>query len=80
MSNSSGETGMDNFTIAELGVFLGVLGGVLTSLILTFQKSKCETINCCGIRCKRKVDDPPHPPGDGQNPNPAPALPALPRA
>ena len=74
MSNSSGETGMDNFTIAELGVFLGVLGGVLTSLILTFQKSKCETINCCGIKCKRKVDDPPQ---DGQNPNPA--LPALPR-
>ena len=77
MSNSSGETGMDNFTIAELGVFLGVLGGVLTSLILTFQKSKCETINCCGIKCKRKVDNPPPDPPE-QNPNPA--LPALPRA
>ena len=49
---------MENFTIAELGVFLGVLGGVMTSLILTFQKSKCETINCCGIKCKRKVKDP----------------------
>ena len=74
MSNSSEDSGMENFTIAELGVFLGVLGGVLTSLILTFQKSKCETINCCGIKCKRKVDDPPPDP-----PNPAPALPALPR-
>ena len=44
---------MDNFTMAELGVFIGVLGGVLTSLILTFQKSKCETIECCCIKCKR---------------------------
>ena len=49
---------MENFTIAELGVFLGVLGGVMTSLILTFQKSKCETINCCGVKCKRKIKDP----------------------
>ena len=43
--------------MAELGVFIGVVGGVLTSLILTFQKSKCETISCCGIKCKRKVED-----------------------
>lgn len=50
---------MENFTLAELGVFCGVLGGVFTSLILTFQKSKCETINCCGVKCKRKVKDPP---------------------
>ena len=46
--------------MAELGVFLGVLGGVMTSLILTFQKAKCEQIKCCGISCKRKV--PPDPP------------------
>ena len=48
---------MENFTIAELGVFLGVLGGVMTSLILTFQKSKCETIECCGLKCKRKIKE-----------------------
>jgi hypothetical protein len=58
---------MENFTIAELGVFLGVLGGVMTSLILTFQKSKCETISCFGVKCKRKIPaeedpNPPNPP------------------
>ena len=52
---------MEGYTLAELGVFIGVLGGVLTSLILTVQKSKCETIDCCGIKCKRKIIIPPPP-------------------
>ena len=57
--------------MAELGVFLGVLGGVMTSLILTFQKSKCEQIKGCGINCKRKVpDDPPPAPEQIVPPNP----------
>jgi len=52
--------------MAELGVFLGVLGGVLTSLILTIQKSKCKNIKCCGIECERRPelktnDEPPTP-------------------
>ena len=45
--------------MAELGVFLGVLGGVLTSLILTLQKSKCLSVDCCCIKCIR-----PPPPAD----------------
>ena len=59
---------MENFTMAELGVFIGVLGGVVTSIILTVQKSKCETITCCGIHCKRKLPVK----------NPAPAIPPIP--
>ena len=50
---------MENYTLAEMGVFIGVLGGVFTTLILTVQKSKCETIDCCGIKCKRKIVIPP---------------------
>ena len=53
---------MQTYTLAEMGVFIGVLGGVLTTLILTVQKSKCETIDCCGIKCKRKIKEPD---GDG---------------
>jgi hypothetical protein len=48
---------MNDFTMAELGVFIGVVGGVCTSLILTFQKSKCETIKCCGCEIKRYVKE-----------------------
>lgn len=66
---------MNNFTMAELGVFIGVLGGVLTSIILTVQKSKCETIDCCGIKCKRKpeinTDNP------SLNPPPPPLIPPI---
>ena len=59
---------MDPFTLAELGVFRGVLGGILTSIMLTIQKSKCKTINCCGMKCERDIkkttppQDPPDPP------------------
>ena len=64
---------MNPFTMAELGVFIGVLGGVLTSLILTIQKSKCETISCCGAKCKRKVaEKPPNPPSLQTPPPPPP--------
>tara|TARA_Y100001970_G_scaffold266905_1_gene356198 strand:- start:1252 stop:1470 length:219 start_codon:yes stop_codon:yes gene_type:complete len=61
MDNSTTSSGMENFTMAELGVFLGVVGGVLTSLIFSIQKSKCDTIDCCGIRCHRKIPDEPNP-------------------
>ena len=44
---------MEEFTMAELGVFLGVVGGILTSLLLTIQKSKCSKIGCCGAECIR---------------------------
>ena len=48
---------MESFTLAELGVFCGVIGGVITSLILTVQKSRCEQISCCGVKCKRKLKE-----------------------
>jgi len=47
---------MEDFTLADMGVFLGVVGGIITSILLTIQKSKCEYIKCCGKECcKRKI-------------------------
>ena len=47
---------MQEFTLADLGVFLGVVGGIITSILLTIQKSKCEKIKCCGKECcERKI-------------------------
>jgi hypothetical protein len=54
--------------MAELGVFLGVLGGVMTSLILTVQKSKCNKVKCCGCEIDRKVKDVVSPPTDPADP------------
>lgn len=47
---------MEDFTLAELGVFMGVVGGIFTSVLLTIQKSKCDLIECCCIRCHRKPE------------------------
>jgi hypothetical protein len=46
---------MESFTLAELGLFIGSIGTVITGLIFALQKSRCENINCCGIKCKRKI-------------------------
>tara|TARA_R110002020_G_scaffold138549_1_gene308713 strand:- start:141 stop:338 length:198 start_codon:yes stop_codon:yes gene_type:complete len=48
---------MEKFTLAELGLFVGTIGGVIVSLIFALQKSRCENIDCCGIKCKRKLKD-----------------------
>jgi hypothetical protein len=49
---------MQEFTLSELGLFIAGLGTVMTGLIFALQKSRCETINCCGVICKRKVKEP----------------------
>ena len=55
--NISTTNTMEEFTLAELGVFLGVVGGITTSILLTIQKSKCEKIKCCGNECNRKIPE-----------------------
>ena len=50
---------MENFTLSELGLFVATLSGAIVSLIFAVQKSKCSEINCCGVKCKRKIKDPP---------------------
>jgi len=44
---------MRDFSLAELGAFVGLCGGVITSILLTLFKSKCETIKCCCWECVR---------------------------
>ena len=48
---------METFTLAELGLFIASIGTVITGLIFALQKSRCENINCCGIKCKRKIKE-----------------------
>ena len=62
---------MQSFTLSDLGVFLGVLGGILTTLLLTVQKSKCRHIKCCGYECDRDRTAPePEPEEEQEQPNP----------
>ena len=59
---------MREFTLAEFGVFLGIVGGVITSMLMTIQKSKCKTIDCCCIKCER---DPTLKTGGNDTPRPS---------
>jgi hypothetical protein len=62
---------MKDFTLAEFGVFIGIVGGVITSLLMTVQKSKCKTIDCCCMKCDRD----PTLKTDGATPRPSPTKP-----
>ena len=44
---------MEDFTIGDLGVFIGTIGGVITSILIVLQKSSCVKIKCCGFECMR---------------------------
>lgn len=47
---------LDEFNLTELGVFIAGVFASLGALLVVIQKSKCEQVNCCCIKCKRRVD------------------------
>jgi hypothetical protein len=49
------ESGLGSFTIGDLGVFIGTLGGVITSILIVLQKSHCKKIKFCCWECDRDV-------------------------
>ena len=61
MSDSDGTiiiqeaTGLGSFTIGDLGVFIGTLGGVITSILIVLQKSHCKKIKFCCWECERDI-------------------------
>lgn len=57
-------TGLGSFTIGDLGVFIGTLGGVITSILIVLQKSHCKKIKFCCWECDRDTSEiPVEPPG-----------------
>jgi hypothetical protein len=44
---------MNDFTIGDLGVFIGTIGGVVTSILIILQKSRCKKLKCCGCEVER---------------------------
>jgi len=57
---------MQDFTIGDLGVFIGTIGGVITSILIVLQKSKCKKISCCGCNVEREVQVPQQPNAEEQ--------------
>jgi len=49
---------MENNTQFSESFLLGVLaafGGLITVVFAAMRKSRCTTINCCGLHCSREV-------------------------
>ena len=43
--------------VVDLVAILSVAISGMVSIISTIQNSRCDTINCCGIQCHRKLKD-----------------------
>tara|TARA_R110002020_G_scaffold268_6_gene1431 strand:- start:100 stop:453 length:354 start_codon:yes stop_codon:yes gene_type:complete len=50
-------SGLGSFTIGDLGVFIGTLGGVITSILIVLQKSHCKKIKFCCWECDRDISE-----------------------
>ena len=50
-------SGLGSFTIGDLGVFIGTLGGVITSILIVLQKSHCKKIKFCCWECDRDTSN-----------------------
>ena len=48
---------MQDFTIGDLGVFIGTFGGVFTSILVILQKSRCVKVDFCGCHCVRDINE-----------------------
>ena len=48
---------MQDFTIGDLGVFIGTIGGVITSILVIIQKSKCIKLDFCGCHCISDINE-----------------------
>ena len=50
--------GLNDFTIGDLGVFIGTIGSVITGILIALQSSRCKKIKCCGCECDRSPPEP----------------------
>ena len=48
---------MQDFTIGDLGVFIGTIGGVITSILVILQKSKCIKLDFLCCHCIRDINE-----------------------
>lgn len=52
---------MVEFTPNDIILVIGAGSGALASIVVAIQKSRCSTIDCCCIKCKREVSKYPSP-------------------
>lgn len=52
---------MVDFTPNDIILVIGAGSAAFASIVVAIQKSRCSTIDCCCIKCKREVNKIPSP-------------------
>jgi len=55
---------MVEMTANDIILLIGAGSGAIATLIYAVQKSRCTTIDCCCIKCKRQLGSPKKSPQD----------------
>ena len=61
---------MQSFTIEQLGLFITLMGGTLSAIIIACFKSRCRNIKTPCISCDREVLSPIETPSTDPDPEP----------
>ena len=55
-------SGLCEYSLTELSVFIGTIvasvGGLIGIIFTNARRSRCTSINCCGLNCVRNVPPP----------------------
>ena len=46
---------IEPFSLSELGIFVGSCCAGVSGFIYALSKSRCTSIDCCGVHCVRDV-------------------------
>ena len=51
---------IESFSLTELAIFISAVFAAFSGCIYSIQRSRCNTIDCWGIKCDRTVLDTPN--------------------
>ena len=53
---------METEEYVALGGLITIIASALALVIKQIESSRCTNIDCCGVKCQRRVDGPPEEP------------------
>ena len=61
MEATQSENALCEYSLTELSVFIGTIvasvGGLIGIIFTNARRSRCTSVNCCGLNCIRNIPD-----------------------